>query len=80
MSDTPETDSPPQPCSVIEIYHPGKHEIKTTMPQITIYFKPPSHCCQKCGKNIGWFGRFLFRWEHRCSTPDSQNIVIPKHP
>ncbi len=48
-------------------------QITTTLPQIRVYFKPPSHCCQKCGENIGWIGRFLFGWAHRCEAPDSQN-------
>ena len=28
--------------------------------------KYPSHCCQKCGENIGWLGRFIFPFFHKC--------------
>ena len=26
----------------------------------------PSWCCQKCGNNIGWIGRFVFPFFHKC--------------
>ena len=26
----------------------------------------PSWCCQKCGNNIGWIGRFVFPFLHNC--------------
>jgi hypothetical protein len=26
----------------------------------------PSWCCQKCGNNIGWIGRFVFPFFHNC--------------
>ena len=26
----------------------------------------PSWCCQKCGENIGWLGRFVFPFLHNC--------------
>jgi len=25
-----------------------------------------SWCCQKCGNNIGWIGRFVFPFFHKC--------------
>jgi len=28
--------------------------------------KYPSYCCQKCGENIGWLGRFVFPFFHKC--------------
>jgi hypothetical protein len=26
----------------------------------------PSWCCQKCGDGIGWIGRFVFPFFHKC--------------
>jgi hypothetical protein len=26
----------------------------------------PSWCCQKCGDDIGWIGRFVFPFFHKC--------------
>ena len=28
--------------------------------------KHPSYCCQKCGEMIGWIGRFMFPFFHKC--------------
>lgn len=28
----------------------------------------PSWCCQKCGEEIGWIGRFLLPFLHRCDV------------
>ena len=28
--------------------------------------KYPSWCCQKCGEPIGWLGRFIFSFLHKC--------------
>ena len=27
-----------------------------------------SYCCKKCGENIGWIGRFLFPFLHKCNS------------
>lgn len=40
---------------------------------ITTKRKHPSHCCQKCGEHIGWVGRFLFPFIHKCKDTS----VIP---
>lgn len=40
---------------------------------LTYKSKYPSHCCQKCGKCIGWIGRFI-EWiyggliKHECEN------------
>lgn len=41
----------------------------TAGPKIWIVFKEyhPSWCCQKCGNNIGWIGRFVFPFLHTCN-------------
>lgn len=28
----------------------------------------PSYCCQKCGDQIGWVGRFMFPFLHKCDN------------
>ena len=28
--------------------------------------RPPSWCCQKCGNTIGWIGRFIVPFLHKC--------------
>lgn len=30
--------------------------------------KYSSYCCQKCGEIIGWMGRFLFPFFHKCKV------------
>jgi len=37
-------------------------------PKMWVVFKTehPSWCCQKCGENIGWIGRFVFPFLHKC--------------
>jgi hypothetical protein len=34
--------------------------------------KYPSWCCQKCGEQIGWLGRFLFQFFHKCKRTEEQ--------
>lgn len=34
--------------------------------------KHPSCCCQKCGEQIGWLGRFLFPFFHKCQPKEAQ--------
>jgi hypothetical protein len=39
----------------------------------------PSYCCQKCGENIGYIGRFFQFLRiplHRCKKPYKPKIVI----
>jgi hypothetical protein len=31
-----------------------------------VHAENPSWCCQKCGENIGWLGRFVFTFLHKC--------------
>ncbi len=39
--------------------------------------KFPSHCCQKCGENIGYVGRFLlFGLLHKCKISESENNLM----
>jgi hypothetical protein len=43
-------------------------EITTAGPKIWIVFteRHPSWCCQRCGENIGWIGRFVVPFLHKC--------------
>lgn len=41
------------------------------MPDTTKY---PSYCCQRCGSQIGWLGRFMeaiFGQVHDCEEPNA---------
>ena len=42
--------------------------IVTKGPKLWITFRlcHPSWCCQKCGDNIGWIGRFVLPFLHKC--------------
>jgi hypothetical protein len=39
---------------------------KGTKMWVVFKVDPPSWCCQKCGENIGWLGRFVFPFLHKC--------------
>ncbi len=36
------------------------------------FYKPPSYCCQKCGECLGYIGRFLFPFLHKCLMKDKK--------
>jgi len=37
----------------------------------------PIHCCQKCGENIGYIGRFLFLGLfHKCVVKKNENDLL----
>ena len=44
--------------------------IVTKGPKIRIFVSVklhhPSWCCQSCGDDIGWIGRFIFPFFHKC--------------
>ena len=40
--------------------------------------KHPTHCCQKCGDNIGWLGRWVFPFLHSCQKrTDAKMVFMP---
>lgn len=41
-------------------YREGGLVEKSTKIEVVRYSAFPSWCCQRCGDNIGWVGRFIF--------------------
>ena len=35
----------------------------------------PSYCCQNCGDFIGWMGRFMFPFFHKCRNKTTKHMT-----